>query len=332
MNKSSLIIDLFKFLCLLTAGFMIGFWIWEYLKNDDITLIEIKTLKEADDTHYPEMTLFVSPPFIKQYFRNISLKTNKETYLSYLWGNTDGNDSERDKFHERISYEKSTIKLFDFLARVDLVLSSGRIETFYASNEICIIDCKHNSHHSCNNCNQHYDIKDCPYLHFKNNYNGFYGDNGRKKPDIFVKSFGVGVNRTYTNDVLSVNLHFHPNFTDALDQKFLYGSFNYPHQVFRNFVYSFPILVGSNKPIVDYFYSITSFEVIKRRNKHGKECIENSKSFDHFIIKQEIEKIGCRAPYHLTHDQFPICQKAQELQHFSQMRLIKRLTIDPPPT
>ena len=55
MNKSCLIINVFKFLCFLTAGFMVGFWIYEYQKNEDITLIEVKTLKEADDTLYPEM-------------------------------------------------------------------------------------------------------------------------------------------------------------------------------------------------------------------------------------------------------------------------------------
>ena len=110
---------------------MVGFWIYEYQKNEDITLIEVKTLKEADDTLYPELTLLLSPPFLKQYFRNMSLKANEETYLSYLWGRTDANDSEKTKLHERISYEKSTIKLFDFLKRVKIQLKHGRFEVCY---------------------------------------------------------------------------------------------------------------------------------------------------------------------------------------------------------
>ena len=135
----------------------------------------------------------------------------------------------------------------------------------------------------------------------------------------------------YANDVVSIYLNFNPNLTNALDQKVLYGSITYPHQVFRNVFYTFPIRDDSNKPITKYEYSITSFEVIRRRNKQGNECIAISRSFDHFVITQEIEKIGCRAPYHITHDQFPICKKAQELQHFTQKRMLRRLANDPPP-
>ena len=56
MRKISLTIDLFKFLCVVTAGFMVGVWFYKYHKNEDISLIDYNTFKEAKDTLYPELS------------------------------------------------------------------------------------------------------------------------------------------------------------------------------------------------------------------------------------------------------------------------------------
>ena len=112
MNSLRLIIDVFKFLCIVTAGFMVGFWIYEYQKNEDNTLIEVKSLKDADDTLYPELTIFVLFPFWKQINNQVSLRKNETIYIQYvqyLKGEIDANET-----YEELSFQNSTINIFDF--------------------------------------------------------------------------------------------------------------------------------------------------------------------------------------------------------------------------
>ena len=119
MNSFKSLIDVFKLLCLVTACFMIGFWIFKYQKNEDVTLIDYKSFKDAKETFYPELTICVLRPILKQKINNASLGVNEETYLQYLVGAIQGNET-----YKEISYEEVTINLFDFLGPIDIELKS----------------------------------------------------------------------------------------------------------------------------------------------------------------------------------------------------------------
>ena len=197
---------------------------------------------------------------------NASLGLNEETYLQYLSGAIHGNET-----YKKIPYEEVTINLFDFLGPIDIELKSKSLK---------------NRSIKCIN------IHDCLYLYFKKNFNGFM--------DGFSKCFGIGINKTYYDDVSDFRLHFDRSLEEILDQgSYAFVSLNYPNQVFRNNLYHFFIWgtsMGRNK--TDDI-SINSLEVLQRRNKRQKKCITSWRTYDEFIILKEIEKIGCRPPYHL---------------------------------
>ena len=87
---------------------MVGFWIYKYEKNEDLTLIEYKSLDNDPDIIYPEVTIC----FIDPYFRNELINFTKETnfhqrYKEYIMG------QEINETFEDLEYEKLTPNLFD---------------------------------------------------------------------------------------------------------------------------------------------------------------------------------------------------------------------------
>ena len=291
-----MIANIFRFLCVVTAVFMVGFWLNKYQKNEDNTVTEYKTfeeqfktfnktLKEEEVTLYPELTICVDNPFLDQKLGNITPGINREMYLQYLAGNIPVTN----KTYKRVSYEEVTLNLYDYLQNVALTARDQNIGPI--------------------NC---FSVHDCPFFHFKNNYNGFgLGQKG------FLKCFGFAINNKYTNDISYAFMSFNHTLLDILDQgKYVSLFLSYPSQLFRNIRY-FEIWQNSEERKKANQIIISSYEVLRRRSKSGKRCISNKNPYDDFILRQEIEKVGCKAPYFLADDSFPICEKPKDLTFFA---------------
>ena len=106
MHLVSSLATLFRILCLVTAGFMVGYWMYKFHKNEDVTLIEYKTFSGIEDTLYPEFTLCIMDPFMGTKFNNESGMT-KEIYLQYLNGSVSGNDALMNAKYESMTVSKS---------------------------------------------------------------------------------------------------------------------------------------------------------------------------------------------------------------------------------
>ena len=77
----------FKLLCFCTTAFMVGFWIYKYQENEDVTVIEYKSLDKEINFTYPEVTLCFATPK----FRNEDINFTREPeftqrYTNYLKG------------------------------------------------------------------------------------------------------------------------------------------------------------------------------------------------------------------------------------------------------
>ena len=48
MKSNDFLLYTFKFICFATAFSMAGYWIFKFSKNEDITLIEYKAIKDLD--------------------------------------------------------------------------------------------------------------------------------------------------------------------------------------------------------------------------------------------------------------------------------------------
>ena len=77
----------FKFLCIFATTIMVGFWLYKFIEDHDVTLIEYKALEDIDDFIYPEITICFYNAFFQNEDFNITF-TNKFTmkYLAYIKG------------------------------------------------------------------------------------------------------------------------------------------------------------------------------------------------------------------------------------------------------
>ena len=163
----------FRILCFATAGFMVGYWIYKFHKNEDVTLIEYKTFSETEDTVYPEFTICIMNPFMRSKFDNERGLT-KEIYLQYLNGSIPGNGS-----FMNVEYESMAIDIFEYVNFTSIGMNYGRK----------IVN------HKCTSTNN------CKFINFRNKYNGFVLPG-------FSRCFGFEVNRKNSNNVYHLTLSF----------------------------------------------------------------------------------------------------------------------------
>ena len=135
----------FKFLCVSAAFCMIIFWIVEYQRNENITLVEYKSTREIQNLSYPELSICFDQPFLNTELVKFNPDLDKNRYLEHLKSKDGFNETYND-----IPYDEVTPNLFGHLNRLWIGWKPGR-------------------NHSSDNCT---DIEKCSYFIFSNNYNG----------------------------------------------------------------------------------------------------------------------------------------------------------------
>ena len=78
--------NLFKILCILATLCFVVFWFVTFLKNDDVSKIEIKYFEKDKYIKQQEFSVCFIPPFIEERFKDFNSSLSKEGYLNYLRG------------------------------------------------------------------------------------------------------------------------------------------------------------------------------------------------------------------------------------------------------
>ena len=77
----------FKAICSIAAGFMIGFWIFKYHENEDVSAVEYVSYETQTDLAYPVLSVCTFTPFIYQnLFWNSSAHVSANEYNRYIHG------------------------------------------------------------------------------------------------------------------------------------------------------------------------------------------------------------------------------------------------------
>ena len=236
---------------------------------------------------HPVFSICFTNPFSGQTLSNISSGLDEETYSKYLRGHISGNEK-----YFTISYDKVTINLYKFVKNIRLGFNINGIQT--------IKNCQH--------------LDDCKFLRLKNNYNGIF--------DSYAiwKCFGFEIDRTYSEGLLFIKIFFKKEIKNYVTpSKWAFGILHHLNQLFRKTISIRLQRIWKYNNTASHF-NIDSYEILKRRYKREEQCLPSSMAFDEFVIKRQIEKIGCRAPYHLTFNQFPFCQTKENLKQFEYIR------------
>ena len=271
---------LFRVVCFVTAAFMIGYWIYKFEKDEDVTLIAYKSLEKTEDALYPAFSICFLDPFLNKRLKEIGKDINSTTYKEYLKGNR------FDETYKYIDFNNVTLDLSKYLVILQMVWKTGY----------------ENVNNTCKN------LYNCPLVDHRITFTGFV--NGR-----FVKCFGVEVKNSYMKHVQAIMTVFKASLGNLLRHiGKVRVKFSYPQQILPDTKSEQLIWHDLNKITNIQIFRIKTVEILKRRNKRKERCFEDWRNFDELVLKRHIENVGCRAPYHGPYKQFPVCDTQRKIK------------------
>ena len=94
-------------------------------------------------------------------------------------------------------------------------------------------------------------------------------------------------------------------------------SFNQPNQFVRNFRGNKPFRWGDDHKGKTDMLEVTSIEMLKRRDKKQEHCMAEWMIYDRFLEHNQINKVGCRAPYQRLPMEIPVCDSMENIARVS---------------
>ena len=284
MKGLELSISIFKILCGIAAVVMIGYWIFKFHKNDDVSAIEYISYDTHGDIVYPELSICIISPFTSpNVFWRSSGNISASEYEEYI----NGKKSFRDEY-TKINFFDVTLGIFKYVDYMQL----------YMRNQIFLepLTCQK--------------PEDCPYVTFKNSFNGFF--NG-----FITRCFGFNVNSKKANNVNSLYVVFKKELNIILDRFSEHGSgqifllLSYPGQMLKNPGVWQSIWKNGNDSIGMLSIKVSTNEILRRRNKNKDPCFADWINFDDTVLKIHHDAVGCRPPYHKSNK--PLCTSEKEI-------------------
>ena len=95
----------------------------------------------------------------------------------------------------------------------------------------------------------------------------------------------------------------------------------------KNIKYTWPIRDSNDGYLSRYI--IKSVEILKRRNKGKRPCME-WEDYDDSIVTNHIRKVGCRAPYQKAVERLPLCSTQQSMRNASSLQIKNDHMLLPP--
>ena len=142
---------IFKMICVILTTSMIGFWTYKYQMNEDVSLIEYKSIDSMTEVMIPEFTICIAKPFVAKTLQEFGGNVTHVEYNKYLRGVERYQNDERFK---NISFLSATIDVFDYLQYpIMIVRRNGNIE---------------NDTYACTNS------RECHFVELRNSFSGFW--------------------------------------------------------------------------------------------------------------------------------------------------------------
>ena len=286
LNKN-VIKSIFNCLCSIVVIFMIGYWAYKYEIDDrDVGVVDYISLQASPNVNFPVLSVCFVNPIVEHklnYTTNDSI--NVETYIQYLKGEV------WSKELERVDYEYVTLDLNDYLEFVleEWTNSSTMRESFLS-------------------------------LHHRNMFSGFFRE-------LFIKCFTIDIDLENHRYIKNINLHYNrtrllKDWSDIAEvsqtingSKWEYDKkVHYPGQ----FLLGDDPLVSNpyndTEPFLSFDAFITDVEILERRNSRNKKCSKSEKTYDDFILQAHLAKHGCRPPYLVMSNEYPLCRSAEKIK------------------
>ena len=262
---------------------MVSYWFYKFEVEDrDIGVVDYLSFDEAKGVELPAYGICFNNPVLDKRIKEVSPNTSTESYLEYLNG-----DNFDEKF-ELIDYENVTIDFTDY-RHADwrgtyIEFTNGTLlqkENSYFKHEVI--------------------------------FNGFF------RKHWFLKCFSFLPDKEKLQNIKNVYYYF--------DKQKLFWHLAVPlrqsRKIYTTVYYPGQFLLEVN-PLVEHSLNrnhgglnvvIEGIEILKRRQTHNRQCKEDGRFYDDLVRQRHIESVGCRSPYLIPHQTFPICKNKQEIKN-----------------
>ena len=266
----------FKLVCIVTVVAMTSYWFLKFESDEDICLVDYDYFKGNQEIAHPEVSLCIKDPemFLME---KLEPYTNSSAYLKFLKGDKLA-VGELDRIVSNIKFDLVSIDFKDYYLGTEIYWKNSSISTF---------------------------VETKVYLTFV----GFVHH--------LIKCFGVDMKAVDMKEVKYARHMYNLSLISnhLKDTSNIFASFHYPNQLlhFDN-GQMLPSLQRKNVTAVSLGVLLSGMEILKRRNRDKKPCLQNWKRLDESILKQHIERVGCTAPYHGTYKKFPACSTTTQIR------------------
>ena len=256
--------------------------ICRYLKNENISEVKYAKYYSSEDAIYPSFSICILPPFIEKRFDEYGDGINSESYSEFLKGNL------WDERMLHVDYDNVTVSMSDNVlgaSSIPFTNENGSIESepdyfisFKSGNRKCF-------------------TVNLPILDQKQLF-AF---------KLFVR-----------NDILPRGRRCTGKEVTMKDCNGFFWYAHYPGQRFTGYYtikYDWPLRINKSSTYVMSF-TIKNVDVVTRRNKSPKPCIEDWMNFDQQVMNRMMFEAGCRPPHWSGASHLPTCFNATQMKIF----------------
>ena len=282
MQSATILVVIFKLLCIVGATSMVGYWIHKYHMNKDLTEIEYVPMEDVEGVVYPATSICFAMPFINNDLMNITNgKSVQNPYFQYLQG------ADHYNRYKGVGYVEVTPNLLDYFKNLEILLKTPKANR---------------PHEACK------DLVNCPYLTLKNHYNGF-------ENHIFEKCFSVEIKPQFARNISNYNIWFNSSITSVLNQVLrVYVVFFQPNQYLRDRGGFKLVWRNTDQVATGEIFQMTSIEILKRRSKSNNQCLNDWGKYDDLVLEHYLDTVKCRPPYMEQYVEIPECKTQEKVR------------------
>ena len=128
----STLISGFNFACVSATVVMVGFWCYQYFKDDDLSLADYTEFERGDDDDlYPILSMCFQDPFLDEKLKEIHPNLNQSFYEKFLKGEI------YDERLRHIDYDNVTLNIIDYEGDYVVRWRNGtKMSTYKKSNTV----------------------------------------------------------------------------------------------------------------------------------------------------------------------------------------------------
>ena len=287
---------LFRSCCIIIATLLIIYWIYVFIQNEDLCIVDYKRYYETENDVYPSLSLCFRNSFSEAKLKTINPLFNSSKYVKFLKG--EHFDSEM----LRINYSDIEVDINEKVVEEYMGYRNGT----YISN---------------------YLTKDNKRI-FNKTFTGFCFDNFHT-----CYTLQVPQEKEIQSYAISLKSNIFKNSIRPPNYDFM-SLFHYPNQLLlstKTVKYSW-----SERETYDNYellFRVKGVEMLHRRNKKGQPCYLDWKNYDEALLENHVRKVGCRPPYLKNKDiDTPICNTTALMKKSKFILKTGDYDLDPPCT